>query len=204
MQVATSRRYQSFNMNDRDTQNHGDSPSMPIETNKVGATFFACTDTWVLGVILLCSFMLCYSLYLSVFSSHPAPPGGLSRLVLLNIGIWFVFGSAVTPRFIESYTIARKGHYVLSRVISHEDFGIGKHSSTRLNVCYVRNRKRHVAKASVLGKIPKNGSDILVAVHPKKPDKYRVLPYDYLLSRWARLAIIDKIKTLKADSDHTA
>lgn len=188
-------------MNDPDFSTDQDSPSIPIASSRMSATVFACTDTWVLGVLLFFMFTLCLTVYLTVFSTSPAPPGGLSRLILFDLGVWLVFGLTITPRFIESYQIARQGYFVLSRVINHVDFGFGKHASTRLNVSYRRGGKRHIAKASVLGKIPESGSDILVAVHPRKPHKYRVLPYDYLLSKWGRLAIIEKIKALNSESD---
>lgn len=181
-----------------------DSPSMPIESNRNTAIFFACTDTWVLGVIVLGGITLAFPIYITLFPDDSAPPGGAFRLFMLTLGYWIVFGLAITPRFIQSYTIARHGYYVLSKVMRHEDFGIGKRASTRLIVSYVRNGKRQTAKASVLGKIPQSGTDILVAVHPQKSHRYRVLPYDYLLSKWARVAIIEKIKRLQAISAGTA
>ena len=178
-----------------------DSPSIPIRSSRLSALFLACTDTWVLGVITLMLFTLGMTIYRLFFDMHPNPPGAANRLLLLTAGIWIIVGLSVAPRFLSSYAIARRGFYVLGRVVNNEVFGIApRHHSISLNVAYTCGGIAYIAKASVLGKIPDSGSDILVAIHPTKPNQYRVLPYDHRLSKWSRNVIVDKIKALQTSS----
>lgn len=118
-----------------------DSPSIAISNKRFGAVFYACTDTWVLGVILLMLFTLGMTYWMLFIDMEPGPSGAPARLVLLTLAIWIFFGGLVTPRFLTSYAISRRGQYVLGKVINHEDFGIGEKASTRLNVRYIREGK---------------------------------------------------------------
>lgn len=156
---------------------------MPINASVIKSILFAFTDTWVffftvLGVILAISLLF-----------RNTPPNQNNEwsdfaLKAISVGGYFVgLGSALSLRFFRSYSIARRGRYILGTVVNNTVFGLPPRSSVRLNVRYTANNKPHLAHASVLGKTPEDGQEVLVAVDRDKPHRYRVVPYDFRLFR---------------------
>jgi len=154
---------------------------IPIGAGRFKAIALACSDTWALAWLLLGTVLTISSILTFLNNTQPPPPGAFERLWILILGYWLITSAMIAPRYFHTFSIARRGIFVLGVVEYSSIFGIVPRSSIRLNVIYTISGHRYLAKASVLGKVPDDGSRILVAIHPNKPNRYRVVPYDFRL-----------------------
>ena len=171
-----------------------DSPSIPINSGRLMSVVYAYTDTWAF-------FFLTLGLMFPVFFFFESPPAKPNTtfspfqiMILITLGYYTIACISLSIRLIRSYTIARTGRFVLGEVANTEAFGMAGDSSIRLNVRYTVNNKTYIAKASVLGRVPEQGEDALVAIDSKYPSRYRVVPYDFRLFRKTREQIIKEIR----------
>lgn len=169
---------------------------IPINSSPLRALVLACSDTWVFAWLVLGISISLSVLYEIIRNNDNASPGSELRMLYFNIGYWVLSFILISPRLLHSYNIAKNGVFVLGRLDRSSIYGVAPRTSIRLNVSYAVDGRFYSANASVLGKIPDDGTPILVAIHPDKPNRYRVVPYDFRLTKKTIAQHIESLQQL--------
>lgn len=156
-------------------------PVVPINAKPWKAVLLGMSDTWVIGWLVLGFFLTIVAVFIRS-SEDPSPPGGAFRLTIFILTYWAITAPFAFPRWLSGYKIARYGLILPGYVENVVDWGkLGK-TSKRLNVEYYFNDETFKAIASPFDN-PVPGSVKLVAIRKDKPSVYRLVPYDFRLSK---------------------